>query len=1010
MESSGESPFPANSGLATLCGTRKKKRKETKIKTVSSSVSLALPAEPSFRSTSEGLSSSSSEHGSPRIASNASNEEHDLDLFVSEGVPLGLSELSQAGACPEQGEEDHRAVCSGTEAGEQTCRDALHDSFRDSSKNLDASPVNSVDSLGRSGLPASSPDVVRPAVTSESVSAATNKTSSSRPRATDYRTLSLPPHSSSGTTSLTKTGLEIPSLESASSQASHTSPSAFSSHAARLDNCSGSSENGFSSGQSELLTCHASFSSPRPSNSAPPCTKDVLTSMHDKIFSEGLEQLRRIETLQRRLEQRMELRAVSPQRPPASAREWSLSQLVNLLELLQRTLESRSSLPCFGPFRTDLKSAVPAGGRDRRPQAALGEVEDYSHSQECATPTVSSCPPATTPRASTDGVAIPSCADPTLRPTYLDARSIALWRRGGPNSPRGSGEELLHAGYKALKATLVQREVERYGGICCCLTCGSASCSCPTKGNYGSHAAACPSSPETLSEHCGVTRSGRRSRGDPEALRRTGLCSDARARRRAAVAGRAPTRAEPEHGAGAGRSDRTGESSLTGAGDLSSILGEAWKGWRGWARQVSCEWESGCLDNCGRSLGPMVSGRSSSPRCKGDATEDEVASEADTGAFAIRGNMVPRSRAGGKGALSSTRRQSGVDQSPEDRGQQAQANESAVVSRPALWSAEEGVSDPCGLEKSTQADAEVGREANVDAGRKRPLPGEALPRTSPPDRRRRLESSAWSQEQSPSGRGSGLTNQSHQTFFSSAYGPGTTWGKEVRTAKPCAKRPPVGSKRTGISEPRNLLRAEGRPSGGEEMASGTEGKALPATASSPRNLRRWKDRASKKKGAPAVQAAERVSSSRASAEGESSSSTKEDEERQQQTERTEKQNGKTGSGGRGSSQRVLHIHHRLPEPEKKEGLLFNPAPGQFSQYPKARGVWYDPKRNLVRTCWKDNGKIRTVGFPVSKFGLEEARALAVEYHLFKCPEDPVPSDLAGVVPRKSFEEYGWCWQ
>lgn len=106
--------------------------------------------------------------------------------------------------------------------------------------------------------------------------------------------------------------------------------------------------------------------------------------------------------------------------------------------------------------------------------------------------------------------------------------------------------------------------------------------------------------------------------------------------------------------------------------------------------------------------------------------------------------------------------------------------------------------------------------------------------------------------------------------------------------------------------------------------------------------------------------------------------------------------------------RHFHIHHMLPEPENKVGLLTHPTPAQFNKYPKARGVWFDPHRNLVRTCWKENGKARTMGFPVNKFGLEEARTLAVEYHFYKCPTDPLPEDLCTLVPRKPPHEYGWC--
>lgn len=98
----------------------------------------------------------------------------------------------------------------------------------------------------------------------------------------------------------------------------------------------------------------------------------------------------------------------------------------------------------------------------------------------------------------------------------------------------------------------------------------------------------------------------------------------------------------------------------------------------------------------------------------------------------------------------------------------------------------------------------------------------------------------------------------------------------------------------------------------------------------------------------------------------------------------------------------------IPEPQVKEGLVFNPTPAQFNKYPKARGVWFDPHRNLVRTCWKENGKAKTVGFPVAKFGLDEARFLAVQLHQFKCPDDPVPSDLQGKLPTVPRQEFEWC--
>ncbi|CDJ38927.1 hypothetical protein, conserved [Eimeria tenella] len=115
-----------------------------------------------------------------------------------------------------------------------------------------------------------------------------------------------------------------------------------------------------------------------------------------------------------------------------------------------------------------------------------------------------------------------------------------------------------------------------------------------------------------------------------------------------------------------------------------------------------------------------------------------------------------------------------------------------------------------------------------------------------------------------------------------------------------------------------------------------------------------------------------------------------------------------GGGHRTFPYRQFHVHHFLPEPQNKVGLLTHPTPAQFNKYPKARGVWYDPHRNLVRTCWKENGKARTMGFPVNKFGLEEARTLAVEYHYYKCPTDPLPDDLLSLVPRKPPHAYGWC--
>ncbi|CDI82881.1 hypothetical protein, conserved [Eimeria acervulina] len=115
-----------------------------------------------------------------------------------------------------------------------------------------------------------------------------------------------------------------------------------------------------------------------------------------------------------------------------------------------------------------------------------------------------------------------------------------------------------------------------------------------------------------------------------------------------------------------------------------------------------------------------------------------------------------------------------------------------------------------------------------------------------------------------------------------------------------------------------------------------------------------------------------------------------------------------GGAHRSFPYRQFHVHHFLPEPQNKVGLLTHPTPAQFNKYPKARGVWFDPHRNLVRTCWKENGKARTMGFPVNKFGLEEARTLAVEYHYYKCPTDPLPDDLLSLVPRKPPHAYGWC--
>ncbi|KAL8429258.1 hypothetical protein Efla_005535 [Eimeria flavescens] len=117
---------------------------------------------------------------------------------------------------------------------------------------------------------------------------------------------------------------------------------------------------------------------------------------------------------------------------------------------------------------------------------------------------------------------------------------------------------------------------------------------------------------------------------------------------------------------------------------------------------------------------------------------------------------------------------------------------------------------------------------------------------------------------------------------------------------------------------------------------------------------------------------------------------------------------KTPGQQRSFPYRQFHVHHFLPEPANKVGLVTHPTPAQFNKYPKARGVWFDPHRNLVRTCWKENGKARTMGFPVNKFGLEEARTLAVEYHYYKCPSDPLPDDLLSLVPRKPPHAYGWC--
>lgn len=115
-----------------------------------------------------------------------------------------------------------------------------------------------------------------------------------------------------------------------------------------------------------------------------------------------------------------------------------------------------------------------------------------------------------------------------------------------------------------------------------------------------------------------------------------------------------------------------------------------------------------------------------------------------------------------------------------------------------------------------------------------------------------------------------------------------------------------------------------------------------------------------------------------------------------------------GTGHRCGPYRPSRLHYLLPEPENKMGLLTHPTPAQFNKYPKARGVWFDPHRNLVRTCWKENGRARTMGFPVNKFGLEEARTLAVEYHYYKCPTDPLPDDLSSLIPRKPPHAYGWC--
>ncbi|XP_026194383.1 uncharacterized protein LOC34623479 [Cyclospora cayetanensis] len=138
-------------------------------------------------------------------------------------------------------------------------------------------------------------------------------------------------------------------------------------------------------------------------------------------------------------------------------------------------------------------------------------------------------------------------------------------------------------------------------------------------------------------------------------------------------------------------------------------------------------------------------------------------------------------------------------------------------------------------------------------------------------------------------------------------------------------------------------------------------------------------------------------------------------EAREATARSAGESGMPGrrAAGKGQSQRSFpyrqfHVHHFLPEPENKVGLLKHPTPAQFNKYPKARGVWFDPHRNLVRTCWKENGKARTMGFPVNKFGLEEARTLAVEYHYYKCPTDPLPDDLTTLIPRKPPHAYGWC--
>ncbi|PHJ25679.1 ap2 domain transcription factor ap2xi-1 [Cystoisospora suis] len=1011
MEISCRSPSPADSGPALACPSQSKKSPgRTRTVLAPSSVSVTLTADPSFPSRKEGFFNGSSGQGSPRFIS---AEATDRDLSVSKQVPLTSCMFSLAKSCSTcgvVGEDGHQTQgnlkgCKDeTAAGEKGPQGPLRGTFRDPGRTTGATTQSSVQSIARPTLPVSICSVMRPVLASSTASSETPSSSSSRPPATGCSSLSLPDELQAS--SITEVDVPKPCSRSMSS---YTSAEAFSHRHEGSSDCPRSLEDVSSSGRTQLTTTRGNFPSPRPRN-LKCCNREVVTRVHEGVFAEGLEKLRRIEALQKRLEQRMELRAASPQDPAAPATGWSLAQLVNLLEHLQHSLECRSSASCRGPLLSHQKGAVPAGGRETQSQAPAGRTGDHSHRQERAVSADSCCSPVPTPALSAEDVSVSSCTDTTLRPSALDARSIALWRCGGSSQTRASSEELLHAGYKALKATFVQREVERYGGICCCLTCGSASCSCPTKNNHHCHAAGCPSSPDALSEHSGVTRSGRRTRADAEPWGRRALRADARPKRRAAIGGRAPTRADPEPGGGPARPDRIGDSSLASAGDLSAILGEAWKGWRGWARKMS-EWELTALENCGPRFAPFLSARRECPRVKGDTTEDDVASEAETGVLAFQGSTVRRGSQSDVGrAASSIAQQSAIQQGPAGSEERLLAGKNALLYEPALWSAQEGSSNPTSSRKSKNAVDEVGREANLHAVRKR-SPGKTLPAVLPPERRRRLETPVWCQAESPPDRGDMARGQSRHAFFCSAYGHAGTWSKAARTAKPSARRLPVGRTRTGGVDPRTPLRAGARPPGNGVSASVDEPVALSGALASTRGIRRWKEAGKKKeKGGSTARASEATSLARGLGEGESSTSTKEGDQREQRKEGTEKQNGKASSGGRPGSQRLPHIHHMLPEPEKKEGLLFNPAPGQFSQYPKARGVWYDPKRNLVRTCWKDNGKIRTVGFPVSKFGLEEARALAVEYHLFKCPEDPVPSDLAGVVPRKSFEEYGWCWQ